>query len=137
VSEVANKTNVQYALDMPWPLSDSHYTHGHELTKLKDNSFKVRWYVVKSDSAEMVKGHAIFRPHPTLKGQTQMSYVSLVRPKSFLAGIFKKIMVGDVIKSLTAIKTTTENLTKTDKELVKKYQDKIRQVLAGKRAYLP
>lgn len=132
-----NKTNVKYKLDMPWPLSDSQYIHGHELTAPEADQYKVRWYVIESDSAELVKGHALFAPHPTLKGKTQLTYVSLVRPKSFLAGMFKKIMVGDVIKSITAIKTTTETLAQKEKELVEKYSDKIRQVLAGKRAYLP
>lgn len=132
-----NVTDVSYVLDMPWPLSDSHYTHGHILTSPEEGSYKVSWYIVKSDSAEMIKGSALFSPHPTEKGKTLLTYISLVRPKSFLAGIFKKIMVGDVIKSLTAIKETTEGLIKKDPSFVEKYRDKIRQVLSGKRAYLP
>jgi len=97
VQKKTNETHVKYTFDMPWPLSDGHYVHGHEITKTKKGSFQVRWFLVESDSAELVRGEATFSPHPTETGKTQLTYVSLVRPKSFLAGIFKKIMVGDVI----------------------------------------
>jgi hypothetical protein len=131
-----NDTHVTYKMDMPWPIGDSDYVHGHELTSPAPHEYKVRWYMIKSDSADNVRGYALFRPHPGQSGYTIMTYVSLVSPKSFLAGIFKKIMVKDVVKSIEAVRSTTENLVKTNPELVDKYQDKIRQVLAGKPAYL-
>lgn len=137
VTKGKNDTHVTYKLDMPWPLSDSSYIHGHELTSPDNGSYKVRWYMIKSDSAENVQGHALFAPHPQNPNYTLMTYVSLVSPKSFLAGIFKKIMVGDVIKSIEAIRSTTEKLSKENPALVQKYQDKIKNVLAGKPAYLP
>ncbi len=136
VNEKTNDTHVTYKMDMPWPISDSEYVHGHELTQPHPHEYKVRWYMVKSDSADNVQGYALFSPHPAQSEYTLMTYVSLVSPKSFLAGIFKKIMVKDVVKSIEAVRTTTENLVKTNPELVDKYQDKIRQVLAGKAAYL-
>jgi hypothetical protein len=132
-----NDTHVSYRLEMPWPLGDSKYIHGHKLTSPKEGSYKVSWYMVKSDSAENVQGYALFEPHPGNPKYTLMSYTSLVSPKSFLAGIFKKLMVGDVIKSIEAIRSTTEKLVKVEPKLVKKYQDKIENVLAGNKAYLP
>lgn len=136
VSSNKNNTHVSYKMDMPWPISDSEYVHGHELTKPAPDQYKVRWYMVKSDSAENVRGYALFAPHPTQKNFTLLSYVSLVSPKSFFAGALKKLMVGDVVNSLEAIRSTTEKLVKENPDLVKKYQDKIRLVLSGKPAYL-
>lgn len=140
VEEVLGKTNnthVSYTMDMPWPISDSEYIHGHELSQPQKGSYKVRWYMVKSDSAENVRGHALFEPHPAMPQYTLLTYQSLVTPKSFLAGIFKKIMVKDVRKAIEATRDTTEKLLTTNPKLVEKYQDKIKNVLAGKRAYLP
>ena len=45
-------------------------------------------------------------------------------------------MVGDVIESIRAIKSTTEKLSKTNQTIVEKYQKKVRQVLSGKKAIL-
>lgn len=132
-----NDTQVSYLLDMPWPLSDSAYIHGHKLLSSAPDTYKVSWYMIKNDSAENVRGHALFQPHPTFKGQTQLIYKNLVTPKSFLAGVFKKLMVGDVIKSLRAIKNTIQEFPAKDPKRTDKYRDKIRLVLSGKPAYLP
>lgn len=136
VSAEKNDTQVGYKMDMPWPISDSEYIHGHELSAPATNEYKVRWYMVKSDSADNVQGYAHFVPHPALKDFTLMTYVSQVSPKSFFAGALKKLMVGDVLKSIEAIRNTTATLVKDKPEIVKKYSDKIRLVLSGKAAYL-
>lgn len=137
VSKGKNDTQVSYKLDMPWPISDSEYLHGHELTQPTQTSYRVRWYLIKSDSADNVRGTATFAPHPENPQYTLMTYISLVSPKSFAAGIFKKIMVGDVVKSLSAIRDTTEKLVKNQPQLVQQYEGKIQQVLRGENAYLP
>lgn len=137
VDKEVNDTRVAYTLEMPWPLSNSQYIHGHELTQPKKDVYKVRWYMIESDSADNVQGSATFAPHPQNPKYTLMTYVSLVSPKSFAAGIFKKIMVGDVIKSLKAIRETTEELKLKNSPLLKKYSTKITSVLAGQKAYSP
>jgi len=134
VSANSNDTQVEYTLDMPWPLSDGHYIHGHKLTRPAPNSYKVEWYMVKSDSAEDVYGEALFEPSGPGKGTT-LTYVSNVTPKSFFAGIFKKMMLKDVRASVEAIIKTTEEKTKNNPELVSKYSDKINKVLSGQEAY--
>lgn len=135
VTESSNFTEVSYALDMPWPLKDSHYVHAHVLEKV-DKGLKVSWYKIKSDVTEAVKGHAIFAPHPQNPSFTLMTYVNLVTPKSFFAGIFKKLMIGDVLKSVQAIRQKTEELLVKNPQLVRDYEDKIKLVLKGKQAYL-
>lgn len=131
-----NATHVSYKMDMPWPISDSVYIHGHELTAPAKDSYKVRWYMVESDSADNVKGFALFEPHPANPKFTLMTYKSLVSPKSFFAGALKKIMVGDVIKTLEAIRVAIEEAAQKKPELIKNYSDKIKKVLSGKPAYI-
>ncbi len=136
VGPTSNDTQVRYILKMPWPLGNSEYIHGHELTSPKKDAYKVRWYMIKSDSAEKVQGHALFEPHPEKPEFTLMTYKSLVTPKSFFAGIFRELMVKDVVKSIKAIRSTTEALAQKNPGLVNSYSEKIKDVLSGKRAYL-
>ena len=85
-------------MDMPWPVPNSEYVHGHIL-KREGDEYTVSWYLVESDSAEVVKGKAIFVPW---NGGTLMKYQAFVRPKSFFAGLFESTMQEDVRKSLIA-----------------------------------
>lgn len=135
VTKSNNTTHVKYLLDMPWPLGDSTYIHGHKLTSGPD-FYKVQWFMVESESAENVSGYAEFKPHPANPAWTLMTYVSQVTPKSFFAGIFKKMMVKDVKHTLEVIRTTIEAAQEKKPELVKKYENKIKNVLAGEKAYL-
>ncbi len=135
VTKTSNATEVSYSMDMPWPLDDSEYIHGHKLERV-ESGYKVRWYMVKSNVAQDVRGHAIFEPHPQNPNYTLLTYVSLISPNSFFAGIFKKVMVSDLIKSIEAIRDTTEELLEKNPQLIKKYQDKIKVVLEGNPAYL-
>lgn len=134
VTNTSNEIQVKYTLDMPWPLNDGHYIHGHKLTRPKPNSYKVEWYMVKSDSTEDVHGEAIFEPSDQGKG-TKLTYISNVTPKSIFAGIFKKLMLKDVRSSVEAIIKTTEENVKKNPELISKYSDKINKVLSGQEAY--
>jgi hypothetical protein len=130
-----NDIQVAYTLAMPWPLGDSHYIHGHKISTPTPGSYQVNWYMVKSDSVDDINGFARFSPIKGKEGKTLMHYETLVSPKSFLAGVFKKLMVGDVLKSVKAVKGETEKLLKKDIKIVDKYADKIRLVLDGKKAY--
>ena len=123
---------VHYELSMPWPLSNSHYIHGHHLKSPSKDHYQVNWYLVKSDSAENVDGFAYFEPY---EGGTLMTYESEVDPKSFFAGIFRKFMIRDVKASIDAIIKTTLMAKEKKPELLKKYIQKIDAALAGKKAY--
>lgn len=136
ITATTNDTHVRYTLKMPWPLGNSKYVHAHELSQPEKDTYKVKWSMIKSDSAEKVEGDAVFKPHPENANYTLMTYTSLVSPKSFFAGIFRDLMVEDVTKSLKAIRSTTEALVQKNPGLVKTYTDKIGDVLSGKKAYL-
>lgn len=123
---------VDYEMDLPWPLGTSKYIHGHFLEKPDKHTYKVRWYMIKSDSAEKVRGFATFHPYGN---KTLMEYVSFVDPKSILAGVFKKLMVSDVKKTIHAIIDTIADLKKKNPAIISKYSKKINGALAGKVVY--
>jgi hypothetical protein len=64
------EVHTDYEMELPWPLTNSVYTHASKLFKKRD-CYRVTWYMVKSNSAETVEGFASFCPHP--KG-TYMEY---------------------------------------------------------------
>ncbi|MBC98074.1 MAG: hypothetical protein CME63_10010 [Halobacteriovoraceae bacterium] len=129
--------HVSYLMDMPWPVSDSEYINGHTFSQNKDKkSFTVKWFMVKSDSAEDLEGQASFSPFPGEEKATLMIYKAHVDPKSFIAGALRKFMVKDVLASVKATTKEIEKLKKDESKLIKKYADIFRDILSGKRAYL-
>jgi len=135
VTTSENDIKVAYVLSMPWPLGDSHYIHGHRLSTPSKGSYQINWYMVESDSLEDIKGHARFSPVEGKPNVTKMHYETLVSPKSMFAGMLKKLMIGDVVKSVVSVRDFTQKLKKSKPDIVDKYADKIRLVLAGKKAY--
>jgi hypothetical protein len=121
---------VQYKLKMPWPLSDSDYKHGHVLKLLDSDTYKLDWYMIESDTAEIVKGFAEFYP---FEGKTVLKYRSFINPSNILAGLLKKTMIKDVKKSLEAIRAEIIRL-KGKPESVK-FSGLIKTALSGKYAY--
>lgn len=90
---------VAYEMNLPWPVPNAVYTHGHHLSSPAKDQYKVEWYLVSSTVAEAVNGHAEFIGQD---GRTLWHYEALVRPKSALAGLFVGTMKSDTIKSLSA-----------------------------------
>ena len=133
VVEQPTATNVlvEYELEMPWPLSNGVYVHGHHLKKIKDG-YEVEWYLVKSTSADSVNGRASFTNY---KNKTLMYYVSLVEPKSIFAGVLRKLMVNDVVKTIKAIIAEIEKVEQSNPKLKEKYSLKIKNALVGKKSY--
>ncbi|ATH07457.1 hypothetical protein BIY24_05720 [Halobacteriovorax marinus] len=122
----------KYELELPWPLSNSHYTHASDFKKVNDNEFEASWWMVTSESAESVNGSASFKQY---KGKTLMGYHSFVKPKSFLAGLVKSSMIEDTLASIKSVQTETQRVKKEDQKLLKKYTDIIKNSLNGKNAY--
>lgn len=129
--KTATNVLVEYELKMPWPLDNGVYVHGHHLKK-SEQGYKLEWYLVKSNSADYVNGHAIFRKWGN---KTLMYYNSLVDPKSIFGGVLKKLMVKDVEKTLKAIIKEIEVVDQSKPALKQKYSDKITNALKGKKAY--
>lgn len=131
--ETPTKVFASYELKMPWPISNSKYTHGHELTYQADHSsYKVRWWMVESTSTEKVEGSATFE---TYNQQAIMKYQALVVPKSFFASFVKSRMLEDVEKSLNATREAIKRAKKENKEILHKYISFIENALKGKFSY--
>ncbi len=137
VSEVVKMVSptiahTKYEMKMPWPISNSTYIHASELSAQKPSSYKVRWWMVESSSAEKVDGYAIFIPY---KDKTLMKYWAHVKPKSFLASFVKNKMVEDVTSSLIATKKEIEEVKINKKDILRKYVTYIDDALSGKKVY--
>ena len=121
-----------YELELPWPLSNSHYTHASDFKKVSKDEYTAKWWMITSESAESVKGSAKFTAY---KGKTIMEYNSLVKPKSFLAGLVKNTMLEDTQSSIEAVRTELARLKKEDLKLLDKYKKIIIESLNGVNAY--
>ena len=128
VKEVSPKEfHVFYEMDMPWPVPNSKYTHGHILQK-ENNSYKISWYLVSSDSTEEVKGSALFQ---VWENKTLMTYKSFVRPKSFFAGLFESTMQSDVRKTLEITIRNAKEMQNKQPLLMQKFENKITNSLSN------
>jgi len=137
VKDKKNEIHVRYIMDMPWPISDSEYINGHSFSKNESKkSYQVDWFMVKSDSAEELKGSASFSPFPGDEENTLMIYKAHVTPKSFMAGALRKFMIRDVKASVQATVDEVKKLKKEESKLLKKYSDIFSDILSGKQAYL-
>lgn len=125
------EVHTDYELKLPWPLSNSVYTHASKLSK-KGDCYWVSWYMVKSNSADTVEGFSSFCPHP--KG-TYMEYQSFLEPKSLFAGLFEGSMIKDTSDGIEAIMKYIEKCEKSKKWLVEKYSKYILDALDGKNVY--
>lgn len=132
--ETPTRVYVDYELKLPWPLANSKYLHGHELSFNKEASeYLVKWWMEKSTSAEKVEGSALFVPY---KDATILVYNSVVVPKSIFASFVESTMIKDVQKSLIAARDETIRAKKEDKNLLNKYVSFINNALSGKFSYL-
>ena len=64
-----------------------------------------------------------------------MEYNSLVKPKSFLAGLVKDTMLEDTQASIEAVRTELARLKKEDTKLLEKYKKIITESLNGLNVY--
>jgi hypothetical protein len=122
--------HTEYEMNMPWPIPNSKYVHASHLKQLDNDTYRMEWYMIKSNSADIVKGYAEFYPRD---GKTIFKYQSFINPKSFLAGLFKKTMIKDVQTSLEAIRAEAEILKGTSK--CNEFVGLISKALSGKFAY--
>jgi len=89
--------HIYFEMNIPWPLSNSHFITGNRLKKLRNGGYRVKWYFVKSDSAKDSYGGVYFFSY---KNKTLLVYQNFTRPKSVLAGLFKGKMLKGVKKQL-------------------------------------
>ncbi len=126
------KVLTKYTMQMPWPLSDSHYVHGSELTHKRPANYRVNWWLESSDTAKKVEGYAEFIPH---EQGTLMKYHSFVEPKSIFATFVKSKMISDVQNFMKIVNQEIVKLKNSNKNLMKKYVSFIDNALKGANVY--
>lgn len=127
----ATDVYTDYEMHMPFPIPNAHYIHGAKIFKYK-NDYEVQWYMVESTSAEEVRGSAYFQSY---EGKTLMRYRSYVKPKSIFGSLVKKVMLKDVLASITAIRNFTEKSKRENPVFVSKYSEFIIRALDGEFVY--
>jgi hypothetical protein len=127
----ATDVHTEYELHVPFPLSNAHYTHGAKLFQY-DSDYELTWYMVKSTSTDEVRGSAYFTPSA---GKTLFRYQSYIRPKSIFGGLVKKLMLKDVEKTISAIRSHIEKLKRENSPLLTKYSEFINRALKGEFVY--
>ena len=115
----SNNIDVSYEMNLPWPIPNAVYLHGHTIKKLGQDHFQISWYVVESSVAQKVIGQSDF---VKFKDKTLWYYENFTLPKSSLAGLFEGSMKVDTKASLDATleafrKDKNDNPAKLQKSL--------------------
>lgn len=105
-----NDTHVEYEMKMPWPLSNEIYVTGNIVSREKDGSFILRWYLVKSNQCENTFGKIILSPY---KNGSLFTYKSFIKPKTVLAPLLAPFVKGDILDSYLSIKQYLEETSKS------------------------
>jgi len=124
--------HINFEMKIPWPMKNSRYTTGNKLSHFGDGGYRIKWYHVASTSSKTTRGFVIFTPYE--KG-TLFIYRTFVKPKSKLAGIFKKRMVKEVRKSVMAIISRIESVKSKNKNKISEYIDALKRSLKGEYIY--
>jgi|GEM_PF-1708034 hypothetical protein len=127
-----SKVFVRYEMNLPWPIPNNRYIHGHELIKRAENDYEVTWWMVESNSAKKVEGSARFY---LSDDQTYMHYQSLVVPDSTFASLLKNSMLSDVRESLKVIRLKTHEFSKNQPKFMQEYRDLLIQTFQNKPAW--
>lgn len=125
----ASKVFVQYEMDLPWPIPNNRYVHGHELKKHSEHDYEVSWWMVKSNSAKKVEGSARFYRK---KNKTYMHYQSLVVPESSFASLLKSSMLSDVQETLEVIRQKTHHYVKNRPQFIQEYRKLLTQTFQNR-----
>ncbi len=108
---------VDFEMHLPWPFANSKYSTGNILSRLENNEYEVRWYLVRSDSLIDSKGTVRFIPYGK---KTLLKYQSFIHPSSKLASIFCSKAESGITKTVRAIVTYTEGIKKKNPEKMQK-----------------
>lgn len=124
--------HIYFEMNIPWPLSNSHFITGNRLKKLEKRGYRIEWYFVKSDSAKHSYGGVYFLSY---KNKTLLVYRNFTHPKSGLAGLFKGKMLKSVKRTIRAIVSHIEDITEYKKDLLKKHIANLEKALNGEYVY--
>ncbi len=124
--------HVSFKMNMPWPVSDTVTVTGNRLSRLEDGTYRVEWYLVKSDSSKESRGSARFSPY---NGKTVYRYRSFNFPTSSLSRLIKGKMIKSTGKSVLAYIAYLEKVKKKNPVLMKRYITRMNRALNGEKIY--
>lgn len=127
-----SKIFVRYEMNLPWPIPNNRYIHGHELKKHAVDDYEITWWMEKSNSAKSVEGSARFYRS---QDETYMHYQSLVVPESSFASLLKGSMLSDVRETLEVIRQTTHEFSKNRPDFMREYRELMKQTFQNKPAW--
>ncbi len=127
------EVHTYYERKLPWPFEKGVYVNGTTLEKLP-NGHRVKWYQVYNPDSLEATGSATFITHPE---GSWMTYETFVRPKSFFAGIIKKIFQKETLAALYALRDHVESVSKHSPVQADKYRQYILQAYRGVAPYEP
>jgi len=123
---------LKFEMRIPWPLKNSKYISGNKLAVYGEGGYKIEWYHVVSNSSKDSHGMVIFLPY---NKRTLFIYKSFVNPKSILAGLFRKRVLKEVLRSAKAIISRIESIKKNKKGKLREYIMSLNKSLNGKYIY--
>lgn len=118
----AGPVDVEYEIDMPWPLDNTKYIHRHYFKK-SHQYLECRWTLVKSNAVKLTEGFIRFFPSPTNPKESYFFYQNNVHPKAIMAGLFKSQMLSDVKKSLDITRSRASELFENKVEVFRPLRD--------------
>ncbi len=98
--------HIKFEMKVPWPLRNSRYITGNRFGIYGNGGYRIEWYNVTSSSSKDTNGTVTFLPYDK---RTMFIYRTFIHPKSKLAGLFKKRMLKEVLKSVRAIISRIES----------------------------
>lgn len=131
----ATDVHVSFKMDMPWPIANTVTVTGNRLSRLEDGSYRVEWYLVKSDSVKESRGTARFFPYNGKTRQTLYRYRSFNFPTSSLAPMIKGRMIKGTKKCALAYVTYVERVKKENPTLMKHCITQMNRALNGEKIY--
>ena len=123
--------HIKFEMKVPWPLRNSRYITGNKFSIYRDGGYRINWYHVISSSSKNTRGTVIFLPY---EKRTLFIYRTFIHPKSKLAGLFKKRMLNEVLKSVKAIISRIESVN-NNKEKMTGYITAVKKSLNGEYVY--
>ncbi len=123
--------HIKFEMKVQWPLRNSRYITGNKFSIYRDGGYRINWYHVISTSSKNTRGTVIFLPY---EKRTLFIYRTFIHPKSKLAGLFKKRMLNEVLKSVKAIISRIESVN-NNKEKMTGYITAVKKSLNGEYVY--
>lgn len=124
--------HIKFEMKVPWPLKNSKYITGNRFSIYGDGGYRIKWYYVTSTSSKDTNGAVTFLPY---EQKTMFIYRTFIHPKSKLAGLFKKRMLNEVLKSVRAIISRIESVRNNNKEKMPVYISAVKSSLNGEYVY--